>query len=196
MSIIGGEPTLHPQLLLEAVEDASEFGFHVSVVSNGFGLNEDLLVRLKDAGMERLGLSVDTEEVSARIDREKAYRLLGVAKSLGIIPTVNTVFTRNSDITTFKQFAEEVIDQGFFFNFLVCNPAVSGGAFSGAPPELVPTKGQIMEIVPWLMWKKVTTGFVENPLVNLYTFMHLSSQSQPPSSLPPGVIFQDIIDTR
>lgn len=193
MSIIGGEPTLHPDLLVEAVEDASDFGFHVSVVSNGFGLNEELLERLGNAGLERLGISLDTEGVSNRVNKEKMLGLLETAKSLNIIPALNSVFTRKTDVSAYKQLVEEVISHGIFFNMLYCSPAVDGGAFSGAPKDLIATNAQMMEIVPWLMWKKLRTGYVESTFAFMKQLIQLSSDTPSP---PSGIIFQEIVDTR
>lgn len=101
ISIIGGEPTLLPDFLIEAIEDAK-----------------------KAAGLDYLAISVDCNDVSSRTDSDSALKHLGHARKLGIIPAVNTVITRNTNTNTFKQFASEVMKNDIFVSLLVCSPCV------------------------------------------------------------------------
>jgi MoaA/NifB/PqqE/SkfB family radical SAM enzyme len=58
VSVAGGEPTLHPELV-EIVARIHERGHSVSLVTNGLLLNDDLLARLKRAGLDVVMIHVD-----------------------------------------------------------------------------------------------------------------------------------------
>lgn len=178
MSIIGGEPTLFPDLLIEAIMDAKEFGFIVSLVTNAYGLDKDegLVDRLAVAGLDYLAISVDCDNESQRTDLDSALSHLSHARKLGIIPAVNTVLTRNTSTNTFKQFASKVIENNIFISPLICSPCVPAGSFSNAPPELVPTNRQFREIIPWLMRKKLTTGLVTSSFGYLNLMLHMGQK--------------------
>jgi MoaA/NifB/PqqE/SkfB family radical SAM enzyme len=158
LSIIGGEPTLRPELLLEAVSNASELGFSVSMVSNGYQLNSALLEQLSHAGLGYLAVSVDCNTGALKRDLDGALAHLAVAKRLGIVPVINTTVTRAVDYSTFRLFVRTVVGEGYFVHPLVCSPKVPGGAFSNSPEHWVPTNRLLRQIVPWLWWQKLTTG--------------------------------------
>jgi len=70
ISITGGEPTLHPDLL-EIVRTIRRHGLDASLISNGLRLGQDATLgrRLREAGLTYLYLQLDTlrEEVCRRI---------------------------------------------------------------------------------------------------------------------------------
>ncbi len=178
MSIIGGEPTLLSNLLIEAIMDAKEFGFMVSLVTNAYGLDKDesLIDELAKTGLNYLAISVDCDNKSQRTNLDSALRHLSKARKLGIVPAVNTVLTRQTNTDIFKQFANEVIKNNIFISPLICSPCVPGGSFSNAPPEFVPTNQQFREIVPWLMKKKLTTGLVTSSFGYLNQMLHMGQK--------------------
>lgn len=158
MSILGGEPTLRPQLLLEAVEDAAIAGFLPNVVSNGYALTEDLIRDLARAGLDHLAISVDVEAKGAlRANLDKALSLLQVARSWGIAPVINVLVSRSTDVEQLKHFCQKVFDAKCFISLLVMSPNV-GGMFSSASQDDVPTNEQLREIVGWLKKKKAANG--------------------------------------
>ncbi|NLX27024.1 MAG: radical SAM protein [Lentisphaerae bacterium] len=61
VSLAGGEPTLHPDLV-EIVDRVHQRGHRVSLVTNGLLLTDDLLARLKTAGLDIVMLHVDEEQ--------------------------------------------------------------------------------------------------------------------------------------
>lgn len=58
MGLQGGEPLLHPEVV-EVVRYCKGLGFTVSISTNGFLLNRDLVQRLDAAGLDTLQISVD-----------------------------------------------------------------------------------------------------------------------------------------
>lgn len=169
ISIIGGEPTLRPDFLVDAIRDASEAGFFVNLVTNGWGLTPELIKRLGEAGLQYLAISVDCDTDAEKSNLEKALSLHAITKEQGIIPVINTVITRQTDSKTFKHFAQNVISNGFFISPLVCSPSVPNGVFSSASVDSVPYKHQLREVVPWLARKKLITGRVTASFSYLWT---------------------------
>ncbi|OGD08824.1 hypothetical protein A2397_05260 [Candidatus Amesbacteria bacterium RIFOXYB1_FULL_44_23] len=169
ISLLGGELTLRPDFLVEAVTDAANVGFLVNVVSNGWGLTPDLIKKLSAAGLHYLGISVDSDENSLKQNLEKALSLHRTTREIGILPVINTVITKETDPDTFINFATRVINTGCFISPLACSPEVPGGVFSSASIDSVPTQEQLKEIVPWLAMKKLTTGLVTSNLGYLWT---------------------------
>ncbi len=178
ISILGGEPTLRPDFLIEAVEDANNAGFLVNMVSNGWGLTPDLIRRLGDAGLHYLGISVDCDEDAVKSNLDKALFLHSITKEQGILPVINSVITRNTDSKKFRQFATKIMDAGYFISPLACSPEVPGGAFSSASKDSVPTLEQLREIVPWLAWKKLTTGLVTPNFSYLWTLYQSGASNE------------------
>jgi MoaA/NifB/PqqE/SkfB family radical SAM enzyme len=169
ISILGGEPTLRPDFLVDAVSDASEAGFLVNMVSNGWGLTPELIARLGNAGLQYLGISVDCDENSTKSNLGKALLMHQTSREYGIFPVVNTVITSNTNTESFKNFVAEITDARCFISPLACSPEVAGGVFSNASQDSVPSQDQLREIVPWLAWKKLTTGLVTASYSYLWT---------------------------
>lgn len=169
INIMGGEPTLRPDFLVEAVSDAVEVGFLVNVISNGWGLTPELIARLGHAGLNYLGISVDCDENSVKSNLSKALAMHKISKEQGILPVINTVITGNTDTERFKNFVTEVTAAGCFISPLACSPEIPGGAFSSASKDAVPSRQQLREVIPWLAWKKLTTGLVTGTFRYLWT---------------------------
>ncbi len=173
LSIIGGEPTLRPDLLVEAVQDAVKEGFLVNIVTNGWGLSPDLIKRLGRAGLHHLAISVDCHGKAEKANLIRAIKLHSVTTQEGILPVINTVLTRGTDIAKFKRFGNTVMRHGIFLSPLACSPEVPSGVFSGATSTSVPTMQQFRRVVPWLIWKKVSTGLVTASLGYLLTLLRM-----------------------
>jgi MoaA/NifB/PqqE/SkfB family radical SAM enzyme len=169
ISLLGGEPTLRPDFLVEVVSDANKAGFLVNVVSNGWGLTPDLIKRLGIAGLHYLGISVDCDKNTIKSNLEKALSLHETTKRIGVLPVINTVINHETQPETFKKFVSEVIQSGCFISPLACSPEIPGGIFSSAPIDSVPTQQQLREIVPWLAIKKLTTGRITSDFGYLWT---------------------------
>ncbi len=100
INFVGGEPTLHP-LFLEIIKLAKATGFVVSVVSNGFYLNQELIRKLKPF-IDWIGLSIDSayEEVEIALGRgngghvKKIIDLASAIHEAGIKLKINTTVTR------------------------------------------------------------------------------------------------------
>ena len=61
ISIVGGEPTLHPDLV-EIVRQVRRRGLFVEVFTNGVDLNDQLLTELKQAGTNVIFLHIETKQ--------------------------------------------------------------------------------------------------------------------------------------
>lgn len=61
VSLVGGEITLHPELV-EIVRRVRQRGLFVELFTNGVALNDDLLVRLKQAGANVIFLHIETDQ--------------------------------------------------------------------------------------------------------------------------------------
>jgi radical S-adenosyl methionine domain-containing protein 2 len=100
INFVGGEPTLHP-LFFEIVKLAKSMGFVVSVVSNGYYLNRDIIQKLKPF-VDWIGLSIDSadEKVEVSLGRgngshvKKTLELAQVIHEAGIKLKINTTITR------------------------------------------------------------------------------------------------------
>ncbi len=69
ITIAGGEPTLHPQLP-EVIRYISRKGKLVQLLSNGYNLKDELLVKYKKAGLNKIYIHVDSMQY--RDDHPKA----------------------------------------------------------------------------------------------------------------------------
>jgi cyclic pyranopterin phosphate synthase len=81
--LTGGEPTVRPELL-DIVHGLWELGFHaISMTTNGLRLRE-LAHSLKEAGLERINVSVDT------LDAEKFHRITRWGKLETVLEGIHT----------------------------------------------------------------------------------------------------------
>jgi MoaA/NifB/PqqE/SkfB family radical SAM enzyme len=177
LSILGGEPTLHPLRLLESVEDATAAGFTVSLVTNGWGLTRELVEQLADRGLGQIAMSVDADPYSSKREINKAIDRLGYASELGIISSINTVLTSRTSLEDLRVFSETVIRESIYLHPLVCSPSKNGGSFSSAPPALVPSQEQLRKFFYYIAKLKLTTGRITSAWVYLFQWLRLGSGS-------------------
>ncbi len=167
ISIMGGEPADSPELVF-AVIDGVQSRFLVNIVSSGDSLTEETAIQLAQARLDNLHISVDLPGSGERSKLERAFGLLRIAKERGVIPIINVLISRGTDVEQLTQFCQEVMNAGFFISLLTMAPKVPRGIFSNAPLESVPTNAQLREIAIWLARKKALTGFATS------TFGYLS----------------------
>lgn len=177
LTLIGGEPTLRPDYLVETVETANQFGFWVNTVTNGWGLTPELIKQLGQAGLRYLAISVDSDSNAPKTDLARALNFHAITKQNWIMPVINTVITRRTNGDTFKNFSKTILNEGCFLSPGLCSPGVPGGAFSNASAESVPTNEQLETIIPWLAWQKFKTGLIATSYGYLWS-MYRSSKSQ------------------
>lgn len=162
LSIVGGEPTRQPEFLVRVISDAVRAGFYVNITTNGFGLSRSLIEELSrirgshQQYLRQIALSVDCEGPKSNLT--KALGTLEIVKEQSILPVANTVIGNQTSIIEFKKHADEFINHRFFVVPQIISPEVAGGAFSAASLDEIPTKQQIRELMPYLIWKKLTTG--------------------------------------
>ncbi|UCD34483.1 MAG: GeoRSP system radical SAM/SPASM protein [Nitrospiraceae bacterium] len=122
----GGEPLLRRDLLAIA-RFASGLGMRVSMNSNGYLLDRDMVFRLREHGFTKVGISIDSHlpEVhdnfrGIRGSHERAVKALAFLKEAGIETSLSTVICRinHTDITALVRFAlESRVRQLNFHNF-------------------------------------------------------------------------------
>ncbi len=96
----GGEPLLHPHLL-EVAAFASGLGLRVSMNSNGWLIDRDKALALKQAGFSKVGISIDSHLADVHdlfrgvaASHERALAALGHLKAAGIATSISTVICR------------------------------------------------------------------------------------------------------
>ena len=118
--LTGGEPTLHPDLL-SFVEHSRSICDLVGMTSNGITL-ADKLADLKNAGLQRINISLDSENADGfkaftrRDGFEAVINSIRKAKALGYSPVkVNSVAMQNTD---FKAMVELAMWEQFHLRFI------------------------------------------------------------------------------
>lgn len=122
----GGEPLLHPDLL-EVASFASGLGLRVSMNSNGWLIDAPMAVTLKDAGFNKIGISIDSHlpEIHDSFrgipgSHARAVAALGHLSAAGISTSISTVICRinKSAVEELVQFAlDNNVGQLNFHNF-------------------------------------------------------------------------------
>lgn len=101
MHLTGGEPTIHPHLE-EMITYAVGKNVNVRLISNGYVLSEEKLIRFKNAGLKSIMISLDGLEKTHNMIRGKAdafertVNTIKVAKKLGYNVRVNAVISKNN----------------------------------------------------------------------------------------------------
>ncbi len=117
MVLTGGDPAKRPDLI-ELIEHGAKTGMTMAVTPSGTQLmTRDLLMRMRDAGMARLAVSVDgpdaaTHDAFRRVDGSFAHtrRILADAEALGIERQINTTLGHHNReaLPAMAQFVAEV----------------------------------------------------------------------------------------
>ena len=126
IAFVGGEPTLHPGLMV-AVSAAKEAGAsHVLVQTNGRRLAYESFARsLKDAGVSALDISLQgstptMHDYHTQVSGSWAQTILGIkrARELGFTIGVSTVITRSNfrHLTEIARLAHHLGAKGFHLN--------------------------------------------------------------------------------
>ena len=96
----GGEPLIRDDLF-EITEYASSKGLNVSMNSNGWLLNDDAAVKLKDSGFKSVGISIDSVDPALHDDFrcmpgsfERATAALDALAKAGIRSTMSSVISK------------------------------------------------------------------------------------------------------
>jgi cyclic pyranopterin phosphate synthase len=126
VKITGGEPLLRHDVF-EIISKLSKLkGINeVSLVTNGVLLDQDTCVRLKNAGLKRINISLDTLESSAYFDITRKNMLAKVldgiknAKRSGLNPIkINTVLLKGINDTEIQQFIEFAMKTGVILQLI------------------------------------------------------------------------------
>lgn len=98
INFVGGEPTLHP-LFLDIVKSAKGMDFVVSVVSNGYYLNRDIIRQLSPF-VDWIGLSIDSadEAVEVALGRGNGGHVKKIIELAEIIHQTGTKLKINTTV--------------------------------------------------------------------------------------------------
>lgn len=154
-SIIGGEPTLRPDLL-RLISHASQKSI-VNLDSNGDAFSKrrsELMFHLAGAGLYSLVLTLHQTK-----DFDKLVAILKQAKSLGIVPILATVATRQN-ISELPRVMEKANGEGILFRY--CFVQTLGGSFSPSENGSHPNQEQISEFVRRVEKQKSESGLIMN----------------------------------
>ena len=70
ISIAGGEPLLHPNIV-EVIQFITDNGMKSLMLTNGYALNEDLMLKLKKAGLTGLSFHIDSTQTRPEFKKIK-----------------------------------------------------------------------------------------------------------------------------
>lgn len=70
ISLAGGEPILHPQIV-ELISFITSLGMKSMILSNGYALSEELLWKLKKAGLTGVSFHIDSTQIRPEFKKEK-----------------------------------------------------------------------------------------------------------------------------
>ncbi len=135
VNITGGEPMLRGiNELCQIVRNFEPNKFLISMVTNGSLVKEDDIIKLKEAGLDTLQLSLDSSDPATH-DKirnhpgsyNKVIQCLQWAKKHGLIICISTVL-KNDNFEDIEKLVEFTKKEGVF---LLLNPISSSGAIHG-----------------------------------------------------------------
>jgi molybdenum cofactor biosynthesis enzyme MoaA len=152
LHLIGGEPTLHPDLL-SIVQRLSRMGFSVGLATNGYLLGKDktLARRLKANGLNRICLQFDSfeKDVLRRLDRnhlEEKLRAIQSAVDAGLELGLNATVTRHN-ISELSALLEHGLELGPSVVNMTFASAAPIGRYRFAPEDSVDRERMVMELL-------------------------------------------------
>lgn len=113
VTLSGGEPLTREKDIMKIIKQLNERGVLVNIITNGWKLNEKVIVNLKESGVATVAISIDgTEETHDQIRRSgafaKARRAFELLKLLGIRAGAVTTITKQN-IEQLADLKEELI---------------------------------------------------------------------------------------
>ena len=101
--LLGGEP-LCRQDIVDLVSEITRRGLTAKILTNGYALSKDLLLKLKEAGLKGIGVSIDGTKESHNVNRgntlayERVMNALDMIREFGFLPKVScAVHSGNKD---------------------------------------------------------------------------------------------------
>jgi radical SAM protein with 4Fe4S-binding SPASM domain len=115
LTLSGGEPTLRPDWL-DIARAARRRGLVVNVVSNGIALTLDTALRIKDAGLANVGLSLDGlpnthEALRGPETFSKLAAAVGNLRRAGVVVSIMTTLNRQTAVEL-EQIHDLAVDLG------------------------------------------------------------------------------------
>ncbi len=128
MVLTGGEPLLHPDLE-SLVQSGSRLGLRMVLGTNGVLLNAPLAARLKKAGLEGMGISLDSVRADSHDDFRgmhgafaRSCEAVRICRSAGLHAQIHFTVTRRNrfELAAAVDMAKELGAAIINFFFLVC----------------------------------------------------------------------------
>jgi MoaA/NifB/PqqE/SkfB family radical SAM enzyme len=137
LNILGGEPLLRRDLVIDLTRYISSKGRGATLTTNGLLLNRSFLGQLAQAGLFMLIVSVDELERKnqGKSDFDRVATLLDFAADLGIVPVIHCVIT-SLNVERVPLLAEQTTQRRFFFSCSVYQSV--GGVQSRHDDNLTP----------------------------------------------------------
>lgn len=133
--LTGGEPLLRRDLV-EIVQRLAVFPLELAMTTNGIGLSR-LAQPLKDAGLQRINISLDTlradrfEELARRDRLADVLEGIAAASAAGLNPVkINAVLMRGTNDDEIVDLARFAIESGCQVRFIEAMPLDAQGAWS------------------------------------------------------------------
>lgn len=140
VTLSGGEPLLHPELE-SVIARVRRHGMLAGLITNGYLLTAERIVRLNHAGLDHLQISIDNlepDEVSKKSLRVLARKLQLLAQHADFHVNINTVLgagvRRPEDALAI---ARQAVELGF---------SCTAGVIHGPGGQLVPLKGRERDV--------------------------------------------------
>jgi MoaA/NifB/PqqE/SkfB family radical SAM enzyme len=160
MSFSGGEPLLHPNLV-DFVKYAKDLGMYTHVVSNGSVCTDKNMAELKKAGLDLLGISLDTMDAKLYNKSRghkglfnKVVNAVELSKKHKISVNINTLINKHN----WNKLPELVdyINNKLGIAWMFCYPTLSPNKqyFSKSSDLLNITKDQLLKALNDLLYLK------------------------------------------
>ncbi len=147
LGLSGGEP-LTRQDLPEIVQHARELGYYSNLITSGYGLNEDKIIALKEAGLDHIQVSIQasTQELNDHLAGTESYlhkREVARLVKKHDYPMVLCVVIHRENIHQMQQILEMAEELGADY-LEVANTQYYGWAHVNRD-QLLPTREQFLE---------------------------------------------------
>lgn len=177
--LTGGEPLLRHGLLdlirqLANLRTLAEEPLDLALTTNGH-LLEDLAIRLKDAGLQRVTVSMDAVDAPTfeRITRipgsfDQVLRGIRAARNAGLTPLkINCVLLRGFNDDQIEKFADFAREEGVVVRFIEFMPLEEGRLWS---PEIVVSLKEIVDRIGRVLPLEPLSGQDASETARRYVF--------------------------
>lgn len=176
----GGEPTLRLELLCQASEILHKYGTdYVSIVSNGFYWNDDLVLKLQNSHVNRVQISLDgaSKEICYKLRQnkyafERAVNALSLLKKYKFRETNIAFCPTKFNIDDFEKVCE--LCNELNVSEIRVQPLMLSGRARGYVEELLPSQEQYINLLRKIDQQNIKYSKIKinwgDPLDHLFRF--------------------------